>query len=295
MIAAGRLAAIEQGREGDPFGVLGPHELGTGTVVRAFVPGARALAVIDEHDRVLAHAEPVGDAGLFEAYLVETPLRYRLRVTDARGTTRTLDDPYRFGPLLGELDVWLFAQGNHLELYRVLGAHPDEIDGVRGTRFAVWAPNASRVSVVGDWNDWDGRAHPMRLRREAGVWELFVPGVEPGARYKYELLGPNGALLPLRADPFAFRSEMRPGNASVGEAPSAYAWSDDAWLNVRGPKQRRDAPIQIYEVHLGSWKRIPGEDDRFLTYRELAEQLIPYVAELGFTHIELLPITEHPF
>jgi 1,4-alpha-glucan branching enzyme len=295
VIAADRLAAIELGREGDPFAVLGPHELGAGTVVRAFVPVARALAVVDEHDNVLADAEPVGDEGLFEAYLVEKPARYRLRVTDAGGTTRTLEDPYRFGPLLGELDAWLFAQGNHLELYRALGAHPHEMDGVRGTRFAVWAPNASRVSVAGDWNGWDGRVHPMRLRREAGVWELFVPGVAPGARYKYELLGPTGNLLPLRADPFAFRSEKRPGNASIVAEPSRHAWRDDAWLHVRGEKQRRDAPIHIYEVHLGSWKRVPDDGDRFLTYRELAEQLIPYVADLGFTHIELLPVTEHPF
>ena len=294
-LTAERIAALEHGREGDPFAVLGPHALGAGTVVRAFVPGARALAVVDENDRVAAEGELVGSAGLFEAYAVDLPPHYRLRVTGARETVRTVEDPYRFGPLLGELDAWLFAQGNHLELYRVLGAHPGEMDGVHGTAFAVWAPNASRVSVVGDWNQWDGRVHPMRLRREAGVWELFVPGVEAGARYKYELLGPGGDLLPLRADPFAFATEVRPGNASVVVAPSAYAWRDDAWLAVRGDKQRRDAPIQIYEVHLGSWKRIPDEDDRFMTYGELADQLIPYVAELGFTHVELLPVTEHPF
>ncbi|HEY0614888.1 MAG TPA: hypothetical protein VGC96_09625, partial [Candidatus Elarobacter sp.] len=294
MIAAGRLEALERGREGDPFAVLGPHPLGSGTVVRTFLPGARAVTVVDADGRALAESERAGDGGLFEAYVVAIPERYRLLVTYPAMTV-TIDDPYRFGPLLGELDAWLFAQGNHLQLYRVLGAHPDEIDGVRGTRFAVWAPNASRVSVVGDWNAWDGRVHPMRLRREAGIWEIFLPGVGPGARYKYELLGPNGDMLPLRADPFAQRSEKRPANASVVTAPSAFAWSDDAWLQSRAEKQRRDAPIQIYEVHLGSWRRIPEEGDRFLTYAELAEQLIPYVAELGFTHIELLPVTEHPF
>ena len=293
-ISADRIAAIEQGREGDPFAVLGPHPLGTGTVVRAFLPGALAVAVVDDDERILGEAEPIGAAGVFEALVVAMPHRYRLRVAYPLGPV-TLDDPYRFGPILGELDIWLFAQGNHLDLYRVLGAHPDEIDGVRGTRFAVWAPNASRVSVAGDWNHWDGRVHPMRLRREAGVWEIFLPGIEPGARYKYELLGPHGNLLPLRADPFAFRSEKRPGNASIVAAPSAHVWADDDWLTVRGAKQRRDAPIQIYEVHLGSWRRVPEHGDRFLTYRELAEQLVPYVAELGFTHIELLPVTEHPF
>ena len=293
-ISAGRLEAIEQGREADPFSVLGPHSLGTGTVVRAFLPGSLALAVIDDEDRVLAEGERVGTAGLFEALVVAMPHRYRLRAQYPLGPV-TLDDPYRFGPILGELDIWLFAQGNHLDLYRVLGAHPDAIDGVQGTRFAVWAPNASRVSVVGDWNHWDGRVHPMRLRREAGIWEIFLPGVGPGARYKYELLGPRGELLPLRADPFAFRAEKRPGNASIVAAPAAHVWADEDWLARRAAKQRRDAPISIYEVHLGSWRRVPEHGDRFLTYRELAEQLVPYVADLGFTHIELLPATEHPF
>jgi 1,4-alpha-glucan branching enzyme len=294
VIAADRIAAIEHGREGDPFSVLGPHAFGAGTVVRAFLPHASGIEVVDAADEVLAAGEPVGETGLFEAYVADLPPRYRLRVAYPLGPL-TIEDPYRFGPLLGELDSWLFAQGNHLDLYRVLGSHPDEIDGVRGTRFAVWAPNASRASVVGDWNAWDGRIHPMRLRREAGVWEIFLPDVEPGARYKYELLGPRGDLLPLRSDPFAFRSEMRPANASVVTAPSAYRWNDDAWLNEREAKQRRDAPIQIYEVHLGSWRRVPEQGDRFMTYRELADELIPYVAELGFTHVELLPVTEHPF
>ncbi|GAC1580225.1 MAG: 1,4-alpha-glucan branching protein GlgB [Candidatus Elarobacter sp.] len=294
MIEPERADAIAHGREGDPFAVLGPHAFGSGTVVRAFVPGARAVAVVDEAGVVLADAERADASGLFEAYVIAMPSRYRLRVEDAGGV-RVVDDPYRFGPLLGELDAWLFAQGNHLQLYRVLGAHPDTLDGTGGTRFAVWAPNATRVSVVGDWNRWDGRVHAMRLRRESGVWEMFLPGVGPDARYKYELLGPDGNLLPLRADPFAFAAEMRPGNASIVTAPPAHAWRDEAWMASRAPKQRRDAPIQIYEVHLGSWKRVPEEGDRFLTYRELAEQLIPYVAGLGFTHVELLPITEHPF
>ncbi|MBV9409064.1 MAG: 1,4-alpha-glucan branching protein GlgB, partial [Candidatus Eremiobacteraeota bacterium] len=295
MIAPDRLDAIARGREGDPFAVLGPHPLGTGTVIRAFLPGARAVTVVGDDETVLAQAEPSSaGAGLFEAFVVGPAPRYRLRVEDAGGT-RLIDDPYRFGPLLGDLDAWLFAQGNHLELYRVLGAHPDVVDGVQGTRFAVWAPNARRVSVVGDWNHWDGRVHPMRLRREAGVWEIFLPAVGAGARYKYEIIGASGELLPLRADPFAFRSERRPANASVVTAPSEYGWNDEAWLHGRGEKQRRDAPIQIYEVHLGSWKRVPDAGDRFLTYRELAEQLVPYAAELGFTHIELLPVTEHPF
>jgi 1,4-alpha-glucan branching enzyme len=289
-----RVNTIVAGREGDPFAVLGPHALGSGTLVRTFAPGARAVAVVDPGGSTLARAERVHRAGLFEALLVGALPKYKLRIEDARGT-RTIEDPYRFGPILGELDAWLFAQGNHRELYRVLGAHVGEMQGVRGTRFAVWAPNASRVSVVGDWNAWDGRVHPMRLRREAGVWELFIPGVGEGALYKYELLGPHSELLPLRADPFAQRSELRPANASVVTAPSRYVWHDETWMRDRAPKQRRDAPIQIYEVHLGSWERVPEQGDRFLTYQELADRMIPYVAELGFTHIELLPVTEHPF
>ena len=294
MIAPDRAEALAGGREGDPFAVLGPHAVEAGTVVRAFLPSARAVAVVDAGGALLADADPIGGEGLFEALVPELPPRYRLRVEDEAGV-RTIDDPYRFPPLLGELDAWLIGQGNHLELYRVLGAHPRTVDGVAGTAFAVWAPNATRVSAVGDWNRWDGRVHPMRLRRECGVWELFLPAVGPGARYKYELLGPDGRLLPLKADPLAFRSELRPGNASIVAAPSAYAWDDADWLATREGRQRRDAPIQIYEVHLGSWRRVPEQGDRFLTYRELADQLIPYVVELGFTHIELLPLTEHPF
>ena len=287
-------AALANGTEGDPFAVLGPHVLGSGTVVRAFVPGARAVSVVDEAGTELAAAEPAGTDGLFEALVLALPARYRLRIVDADGA-RVIDDPYRFGPLLGETDLWLIAEGTHLELYRVLGAHPDVQDGVAGTRFAVWAPNAMRVSVVGDWNRWDGRIHPMRKRIEAGVWELFIPGVAAGAHYKYELLGPGGGLLPLHADPFAFAAERRPANASIVAPVSSHVWGDAGWMAERAPRQRRDAPIQIYEVHLGSWKRVPDQGDRFLTYRELAEALVPYAASLGFTHLELLPVTEHPF
>jgi 1,4-alpha-glucan branching enzyme len=293
VITTERLAELGAGREGDPFAVLGPHAFGNETIVRAFAPDATAVALLDAGGAELAVAEPIG-YGVFQALAATLPARYLLRITDAGGT-RTIDDPYRFGPLLGELDLWLFAEGTHLELYRVLGAHPQTLDGAAGTRFAVWAPNARRVSVVGDWNRWDGRVHPMRLRVEAGVWELFIPGVAAGARYKFELLGPDGKLLPLHADPFALSSEKRPANASVVTAPSAHVWADADWMATRGPLQRRDAPLQIYEVHLGSWKRVPEEGDRFLSYRELAEQLVPYAARLGFTHLELLPITEHPF
>jgi 1,4-alpha-glucan branching enzyme len=196
-------------------------------------------------------------------------------------------------PILGELDMHLIAEGTHLRLWDALGAHRRTIDGTDGVTFAVWAPNAHRVSVVGDFNEWDGRCNVMRKRVECGVWEIFVPGLTPGARYKYELEGPDGRLLPLKADPMARQGELRPANASVVPAPSAHRWADQAWMRERGPRQRRDAPISIYETHLGSWRR--GDDGRFLTYGELADQLIPYVCDRGFTHVELLPVTEYPF
>ncbi len=198
-------------------------------------------------------------------------------------------------PVLGDLDAYLFGEGTHLRLYDVLGAHVRTFDGVTGTAFAVWAPNARRVSVVGDFNGWDGRTNPMWLRRECGVWELFVPGVAPGARYKYELENSRGHLLPLRSDPFGFYAEVRPGNASIVWDAPPFLWTDGGWLAGRGARQQREAPISIYEVHLGSWRRKTEEGGRFLGYRELAAELIPYVRDLGFTHVELLPVGEHPF
>ncbi|GAC1585962.1 MAG: 1,4-alpha-glucan branching protein GlgB [Candidatus Velthaea sp.] len=195
--------------------------------------------------------------------------------------------------VLGAVDAYLFAEGTHKRLWDVLGANPRTVEGVEGIAFALWAPNARRVSVVGDFNDWDGRRDPMYLRRECGVWEHFAPGVRAGARYKFELEDAAGRLLPLKADPFARFSEMRPANASVVFTDRTFAWHDDEWMAGRGERQSREAPISIYEVHPGSWKRTDGNG--FLSYTDLANDLIPYVAKLGFTHIELLPITEHPF
>ncbi len=198
-------------------------------------------------------------------------------------------------PILGDLDAYLLGEGTHLRLYDVLGAHVRTFDGVTGTAFAVWAPNARRVSVVGDFNRWDGRANPMWLRREVGVWELFVPGVAAGARYKYELEDGAGHLLPLRSDPVGFFAEVRPGNASVVWDAPPFAWSDAGWMAGRGARQHREAAISIYEAHLGSWRRKADHGGRFLTYREFADELVPYVRDLGFTHVELLPVSEHPF
>ncbi len=288
--------ALARAEHGDPFAVLGPHAdaAAGGTVVRAMLPRASRVEVIDAAGAALAELERVDEAGLFRGLVAgrTAPFPYRLRVTSGDAVS-VIDDPYRFGPVLGELDIYLIGEGRHLELYERFGAHARLVEGVAGVAFAVWAPNAKRVSVVGDFNEWDGRRHPMRFRHGVGVWELFVPGVAQGSRYKYELLGPDSNLLPLKADPFAFAAERAPATASVVATPGATAWDDATWLASRGAANRRDAPVAIYEVHLGSWRR--AEDNRYLTYRELADQLIPYVTSLGFTHVELLPVSEYPF
>ncbi len=291
------VAAIVAACHGDPFAFLGMHEEGKGLCVRAFLPDAAAMAVVDgASGAVVARGKRVHTAGLFVAVMPERhqPFRYRLRARWGKDW-HEFDDIYRFPPVLGELDLHLLVEGNHLASDRKLGAHPLVHDGVAGVGFAVWAPNARRVSVVGNFNNWDGRRMAMRHRGESGFWEIFVPSLAAGELYKYELLGPDGGLLPLKADPHAERTERPPGTASVVAAPSAHVWQDDAWMAERGRRNDREAPISIYEVHLGSWRRNWAEGGRYLSYRELAEQLVPYVADLGFTHIEAMPVTEYPF
>ena len=286
--------AVVEGRYPDPFAVLGMHLVNGRVVVRAMVPQANRVDVIDattgKHAGTLRW---IDSRGLFAGTLTRrrTLFPYRLRLTIGTWTTE-IDDPYRFGPVLGEFDVHLWGEGNHRRAYERLGAHLMWHEGVDGVAFAVWAPNARRVSVVGDFNDWDGRRHVMR-RRDAGIWEIFLPAIAEGSRYKYELLGPGGALLPLKADPFAFASERPPATASLVAVPGKSDWRDAAWLARRAAAHRRGEPISIYEVHLGSWRR--GENNRYLSYDELAEQLIPYAVDLGFTHLELMPVAEHPF
>ena len=289
--------AIASGRHGDPFAVLGPHASKEGLWLRVFMPQAEAVSVIrrGEPSASSIAMTKTHQEGLFAVFLPKTtPFPYVLQVTE-HGVKVEQEDPYRFGPLLGELDIYLLGQGTHLEIYKVLGAHPKVIDGAAGTAFAVWAPNASRVSVVGDFNHWDGRVHVMRRRVEVGVWELFIPHVGAGSLYKYELLGADGQLLPLKADPLAFQAELRPGTASIVHGLPQHAWQDDHWMAKRQEANDRHAPMAIYECHLDSWKRVPEEDNRRLTYLELADSLVSYVKEMGYTHIELLPITEYPF
>ena len=279
----------------DPFAVLGLHEASGQMVVRALVPGAEHLDVIAPGSGIVLAALPrLSPEGLF-AGVVPQKGRFAYRLRARRGDQSwVLEDPYRFPPVLGEFDEHLLAESKHLDAFEKLGAHVMELEGTPGTHFAVWAPNASRVSVVGDWNGWDGRRHLMRRRGASGIWELFMPGVADGARYKYEIKGPGGELLPLKADPFGFGAELRPQTASVVRDLRGFDWHDQEWMASRAGKHARTQPISIYEVHLGSWRRKAEEANGYLSYGDIAAQLIPYVKEMGFTHIELLPVSEHP-
>ena len=284
--------AIAAGRHHDPFSYLGLHKKGRGRVVRTLQPQAESVELIGAGDELLAKMKRVRDEGLFEATMPARKRRYRLRITPFHGETYEIEDPYRFPPTLGELDLYLLGEGSDKQIYQKMGGHLRTYDGVAGTRFAVWAPNASRVSVIGDFNDWDGRRHVMRVHPGNGIWEIFVPGVGQGAKYKYEMLDRNGDLLPLKADPYGSFFEPPPGNASV-VFDTRYDWRDGEWMAQRNPDPELDKPMSVYEVHLGSWRRKNGWE--WLSYTELAEQLVDYVSFMGFTHIELLPVTEHPF
>ena len=286
--------AIIEARHGDPFSFLGMHRTSGGVCVRAMLPAAQDMAVVESATGKAAEGVRIHRDGLFVATVADRkePFRYRLRVSSG-GVQHEFYDIYGFPPVLGELDIHLLAEGNHLASYRKLGAHPLLHEGVEGVAFAVWAPNARRVSVVGDFNGWDGRRMPMR--NVSGFWELFVPGLRPGRLYKYEIIGAHGELLPLKADPQAERSERPPNTASIIADPPRHVWQDGAWMADRWRHNDRDAPISIYEVHLGSWRRNLAENGRYLTYRELADQLVPYAVDMGFTHIEVMPLTEYPF
>ncbi len=287
------VAAIVGARHSDPFGVLGLHATPDGVALRAFVPGAQALRADTLDGRAIATLSQRHPDGFFEGLVTGQGdhFTYCLKASNG-GDGWSLHDPYMFGPVLGEMDDHLLVEGTHKHLYERLGAHPMSIDGVAGVHFAVWAPNASRVSVVGGFNAWDGRRHQMRKRIDSGIWEIFAPDIGEGTVYKYEIAGKNGVLLPLKADPLAFASELRPSTASVVARTDNFTWTDEAYLAERAKQTARREPISIYEVHLGSWRR-PGRN-RFLTYDQIGDQLIPYVKDLGYTHIELMPINEHP-
>jgi 1,4-alpha-glucan branching enzyme len=278
--------AIVEGRHSDPFHYLGPHIENNRAVVRAFLPQASDVEAIDEHGHSAVLAR-LHDAGLFAGTLPHGATRYQLRARFG-DTVVDLQDPYRFLPILTDFDLYLLGEGTHRRLYDKLGAHPMTLDGVEGVGFVVLAPNARRVSVVGDFNFWEPRRHPMRVRGK-GYWEIFIPGAVAGDRYKFDIIGRQGQHLALKSDPMAFAAEKRPDSASIvmDEAHLPRPTSGPANLNALS------APMSIYEVHLGSWRR--KADNQWLSYRELAETLPRYVRDLGFTHIELLPINEHPF
>ena len=294
-VDAATLDALMRADHGDPFAVLGMHHTGTALVVRALLPGAAEVELLDALGRRLCALTRQESSALFTGAVPRrrNPFEYRLRIrwTDAEGRALepvVVDDAYRFAPLIRDTDLYLLAEGTHHRPYEWMGAHPQIHEGTGGTRFVVWAPSARRVSVVGSFNQWDGRRHLMRRRHECGLWEIFVPQVGEGDLYKFEVLGADGVVR-VKADPYAFRAEVRPQTASVVQRLLPGVAIDE----TRRQANALDAAVSVYEVHLGSWRH--GEDGRWLSYRELAEQLVPYVRDLGFTHIELLPVHEHPF
>ncbi|MBI3666645.1 MAG: 1,4-alpha-glucan branching enzyme, partial [Acidobacteria bacterium] len=282
------MAAIVGAYHGDPFRVLGPHLVeGRRLEIRAFLPEANeAYVVAGELARPMQRLHP---DGFFEAVLEhDHVIHYRLRLEDGTGVWRELEDPYRFPAWLTDFELHLHGEGNYLQSFEKLGAHWREADGVAGVNFAVWAPNAERVSVVGDFNRWDGRHHPMR-QRNGGIWELFIPGLEEGLVYKYEVKSRYRGYLQQKADPYAFYMETPPLSGSRFCRLDGYQWHDQEWMQKRAETDWLRAPVSIYEAHIGSWVRPQP------SYRELADRLVPYLSEMGYTHLELLPIMEHPY
>ncbi len=283
------VTSLSEGRHGAPFDVLGPHKFKNRRWITTFQPGVAEVAVrVGNKETPLPHV----DGDVFSGPVPGKAYQLLLKYSD--GHEAVVHDPYAFGPVLSDFDEYLMGEGTHRELWRALGAHVRMHEKVAGTHFAVWAPNAQRVSVVGPFNDWDGRRHVMRRVGVSGVWEIFLPGVSDGELYKYEIRGHDGATF-LKADPVGFGSQHPPEKASVVRDIRGYGWDDTAWMESRAVAHHRDAPISIYEVHLGSWRRRFDDGGRPLSYKELARDLIPYVRDMGFTHIELLPISEFPF
>ncbi len=289
----GDIDAVVSGSHGNPFAVLGVHEGEKGLLARCFIPHAESVTAFTLAGKPAGELLRRHDAGFFEGRLTirkRQPLKYLARNA---GGEWWVTDAYSFGPVLGPMDDYYIGEGSHLRLFDKLGAHVIDHEGAHGVHFAVWAPNAQRVSVVGDFNEWDGRRHAMRRRVDTGIWEVFVPDIDAGRVYKYEIVGPDGKRVPLKADPFAFRAEVRPATGSITDHAADHDWGDAAhrrfWRNADARRQ----PVSTYEVHAGSWQR--HDDGSFLTWDELAERLIPYVVDMGFTHIEFLPITEHPY
>jgi len=293
------VGAVVNGTHGNPAELLGPHDLETDgrqvTAVRVFLPDSQQVWVVHPEHHTALPMRRVHPAGLYEAICPwpgdEQKRRYQLRVADKHGQMTTMEDPYAFSTLFSDYDLYLLGEGTHYRAYDVMGAHLRTLDGVSGVNFAVWAPNAESVSVVGDFNQWDDRRHHLRRHWANGIWELFLPGLEEGQLYKYRIKTRDGQVLD-KADPYAFGAEVPPHSASVVRDLNRYTWADDEWLRQRRETSFLHQPISIYEVHLGSWQRCEGE---WLSYREVAHRLVEYCRRMNFTHLELLPVSEHPF
>lgn len=291
---ADAIAALVYGDHGEPRQILGPHADGDDyMIIRTFQPGATKVSVRVDGKKRAIPMQQIHEQGLYEVR-VKAPYRtpYQFDVTYPNETYSKYD-PYAYEPLFSDYDLYLFAEGKHLHIYNKMGAQLREVDGVKGVNFAVWAPNARRISLIGDFNGWDKRTHPMMRHPESGVWELFIPGVEEGAAYKFYIMSHNQGYTAEKSDPYGFQSELRPKTASIVTNLYDYTWQDASWMEERAEVNPLEQPMAIYEVHLGSWRRKEG--DEWLTYRELADQLVTYVKEMGYTHIELMPIAEHPF
>jgi len=292
--------ALVSGKHEDVFSVLGMHQNleKNKLIFRCFLPTALAVNVIDKlSQKVLLSLSNIEPSGLFEGFLTteDSSVNYQLSVTYHSGDV-VIEDPYCFPSILQQDDLYLFGEGTHEKTYQWMGAHVREVNGVEGVNFVVWAPDARRISVVGDFNFWDGRCHVMRKHPGGGVWDIFIPNVKGDINYKYEIVGKYGDVLPLKADPYAFQMQHAPQNASVTVNHSQYQWQDNDWVAKRAPDANQyHGPVSIYEVHLGSWKRKGDDGTQYFTYRDLAEQLVPYVTEMGFTHIQMMPISEYPF
>ena len=293
------ISAISNGEHGDLFRVLGLHlteiEGKEKLVLRCFRPDAKSIEVLPESGKAV-ELNRLSDEGLFEVQFSRRKkyFSYELRITPYVGDTYTIIDAYQFGPQISDYDLQLWGEGNHHHAYKFMGGHTTTIDGVNGTHFVLTAPSAKRVSVIGSFNNWDGRIHGMRKYHDQGLWEIFIPHVTAGDFYKFEVKSFENSAPIKKSDPFSRFSELRPGSASI-VWDSAYKWQDHGWMQNRTDFQHHERPISIYEIHLGSWKRKVGEDPGFLNYRELADQLVPYLQDMNFTHVELMPIAEHPY
>lgn len=288
------LQALIKGENGAPKTILGRHIDKKSVTIRTFRPWADTAHIINDETKDKVQMTKIADEGLFEAQLdtiwKNVPYHFETKTFD--NAKESYADPYIFDSYLSEFDIYLFGEGRHQQIYEKLGAHRREVDGVTGVNFAVWAPNCYKVSVVGDFNRWDARTHAMINRGASGIWELFIPNIDVGTTYKYEIRSHNRGYTAKKSDPYGFYAELRPNTASIVYDIDQYTWNDDAWMKQRAEADQLEQPMNMYEMHLGSWKR--DADGEYLTYRELADQLIPYLVDMGYTHIELLPVSEHP-